>query len=488
MGEQSTKERIEMNRVHKVNVLVVWCCVIALSATMIGSYGITNGSLIGIGIMTATGIILSITYRLNISDMAKALVITITPSYALLLYSWEIGGSNIAIVAAFVTLGMTVRYFNRRVLHIYGNCVYTVYTLVAIFNYHIIDSEGMSKAFSKIAILVATTVLIERGVRFGEDKIKEAEEALELVEKNSKVANGIAENVNQSIEACTEEVTLVSEKASSVKYAADQMAEVVEQTSQAMVKVSERVNSSTEQIAKNYEYAEQLELRFEDMNKAVNICNKEAGDVKDSMKEMSNTVGEAKTATRDLLVKMEQITGILEQINAIASQTNLLSLNASIEAARAGEQGKGFAVVANEIRQLSEQSRGAANNIQLILQSLADTTQHVADKITDGASAAESSVDNIASLLSLLENIDSSAKEATKVVHKEYKVIEQVKKEFGEIQGALESTVAASEENTAMITNITDSIGTQTSAIVKVSDSIMHLKDASSELTEHFNH
>ena len=475
-----------MNRVHKINVLVIWCCVIALSVTMLGSYGITTGSFLGIAIMTATGAVLSVTRRLNISDMAKALIITITPSYSLLLYSWEIGGSNIAIIAAFITLGMTARYFDRRILHIYGKCVYSVYALVTIFNYQIIDSEGVSKAFSKIAILVATTVLIEHGVRFGEEKIKEAEEALALVEKNSKVANEIAVNLNQNIEECTEEVALVSEEANAVKYAADQMAEVVEHTSQAMVRVNERVNSSTEQIVKNYEYAQQLELRFADMNKAVNVSNKEAGNVKDSMKEMSNTVGEARTATKDLLVKMEQITGILEQINAIASQTNLLSLNASIEAARAGEQGKGFAVVANEIRQLSEQSRGAASNIQLILQSLADTTQHVAEKITDGAHAAESSVDNIAALLSLLENIDSSAKEANKVVQKEYKVIEQVKKEFTEIQGALHSTVAASQENTAMITNITESIGAQTDAIGKVSDSILHLKDASSELTEHF--
>ena len=81
-----------MNRVDKINVLVIWCCVIALSATMLGSYGITTGSFLGIGIMTATGTILSITRRLNISDMAKALIITITPSYciaAIFLGDWR---------------------------------------------------------------------------------------------------------------------------------------------------------------------------------------------------------------------------------------------------------------------------------------------------------------------------------------------------------------------------------------------------------------
>lgn len=64
--------------------------------------------------------------------------------------------------------------------------------------------------------------------------------------------------------------------------------------------------------------------------------------------------------------QVEDITHLTEDILEIASQTNLLALNASIEAARAGEAGKGFAVVADEIRNLAENSRKTANNIQEI--------------------------------------------------------------------------------------------------------------------------
>ena len=60
---------------------------------------------------------------------------------------------------------------------------------------------------------------------------------------------------------------------------------------------------------------------------------------------------------------MEDIGEMVDVISRISDQTNLLALNAAIEAARAGEQGRGFAVVAEEVKNLAEDSREAAERI-----------------------------------------------------------------------------------------------------------------------------
>lgn len=97
-----------------------------------------------------------------------------------------------------------------------------------------------------------------------------------------------------------------------------------------------------------------------------------------------------------------------ELIAGIASKTNLLAMNAAIEAAHAGEAGKGFAVVADEIRNLAESSTDQSKSIDKNLKSI----QGAIAAIVTSSNTAESTFNDVRSLISTLYNLQEEVKSA----------------------------------------------------------------------------
>jgi methyl-accepting chemotaxis protein len=90
------------------------------------------------------------------------------------------------------------------------------------------------------------------------------------------------------------------------------------------------------------------------------------------------------TATVSQLGDSSRMIGdVIKVISSIAEQTNLLALNATIEAARAGEAGKGFAVVANEVKELSQETARATEDISRRVEAIQADTSSAVDAIAD---------------------------------------------------------------------------------------------------------
>lgn len=478
-----------MDKRHKQNHIIVMVGVAALCVLTVFAYGLGQNSLIGIGILLVCGLISTLARFLIKNDLIKALTITIAPSVGTFVYAAVFGGNSVAFLTNYVLLTLMTLYFRKEYIIFYAGVVGTMSLICALFFPWVIDGADYNKvdAFTKVVFFVLMAAALTNATNRGRRTIKRVEDTLVVVNENSEMANGIAHKLKQAIDECKNDVSSLSAQAAGVGDAVEQMESGAKSTTEITISVQNSIGSAIVAIDRNYELARQMEEKFKDMNKAVQHSDEEAAAMKNNLQEMSDTVMSANGAVGILVNEMKKITDILEQIDAIASQTNLLSLNASIEAARAGEHGRGFAVVANEIRSLSEQSAGAANNIQTILGGISELTNDVSDKISAGATAATEGVEKMGQLLEVFKGIQETADKAHYIVREQYDLSENVKDKFGKMNGEIEELVSVNEENTAMISSIAGSIGIQNTAVYNMESEIVNISDMAEELQMHFN-
>ena len=470
-----------MDKLHSHNYLIVLVGTIALSVMTFFSEGVNIRAFIGIGIMLASLIAAGIGKFLIHNHFIKALLINLTPSIATFVYAFVLGGNSVAFLANFVFLSMMALYFDKKYIIYYSVPVANIALICAIFFPFVIDGANYDRvdAFTKVFLFDLVAIVLYKAVDRGRELLSQSEETLSTINSNSHAANDIAINLNSAIENCKNGLDNLSEQATKVT--------VIDDTTNATISVTERIQDATDEINKNYELSKELDAGFEKVDTSVRAGNNEVNVVKNTLSEMAETVGSARGAMSELMNEMSKITSILEEINAIAAQTNLLSLNASIEAARAGEHGKGFAVVADEIRHLSEQSSEAADNIHKIINGLSGMTDEVSNRVNAGAESANNVVSKMDTLVNVLTGINDSTEVAHDLVREQYKVIESVRTAFDSVNSDIQTLVATSEENAAMISNISESIRQQEEAVSNVDDGIEHVLKLSGELKEHFN-
>ncbi|MBF9044315.1 hypothetical protein HKCCE4037_13310 [Rhodobacterales bacterium HKCCE4037] len=136
-------------------------------------------------------------------------------------------------------------------------------------------------------------------------------------------------------------------------HASDDMARRTEQQAASLEETSAAVASLTNSVAETADLARQTDATLDGALKKAKSGTEVVQETDDAMVRISTSAEE-----------MSQIIGVIDEI---AFQTNLLALNAGVEAARAGEAGKGFAVVASEVRSLAQRSAEAAKNIKSLI-------------------------------------------------------------------------------------------------------------------------
>ncbi|MCU5462478.1 MULTISPECIES: methyl-accepting chemotaxis protein [Bacillus cereus group] len=284
---------------------------------------------------------------------------------------------------------------------------------------------------------------------------------------------GVLQDTNRASSISNEVVQTVLE----VKTKIEGQVTSIQESSSSMEEITTGVQTVAESSAVVAEVAVTTTERINIGSEVINHSILQMNSVHDVVEETSKVINK-------LVTRTQQIDTALAAITNIAEQTNLLALNAAIEAARAGENGKGFAVVATEVRDLAEQSKESAKEVNHLIKSIQKDTKDTVNVMQKGQQKAvegkEAAYKANQTFLSIMRDID--------------KITGQIQ----EVSAATEEMSAGTEEVNASLSLVSEtatdvkketlqtvnSIQSQAVSIEQISIQSNKMKEKVEELTE----
>ena len=247
-------------------------------------------------------------------------------------------------------------------------------------------------------------------------------------------------------------VSKVSESSDMVSDGADHVATASTELAQTCSTQAAIANNANETLST---YKEELNNTISSLEETKALAESEGV----ALEKSRTNIDEVISSIDAIASTANKIKDFVDIINNISGQTNLLSLNASIEAARAGGDGKGFAVVADEIRKLSDDCRNASEEIAALIE---DTLKAVNASVatTESTNALQKDIFDKSSA-------ESDALDITiELVRKQAEVCESLIESIGELNKAIQSNAATSQESSAVseqlnaqISNLSELLG-----------------------------
>ncbi|WP_223178884.1 methyl-accepting chemotaxis protein [Paenibacillus sp. B2(2019)] len=207
-------------------------------------------------------------------------------------------------------------------------------------------------------------------------------------------------------------------------------------------------------------------------------------EVSEHSRESVNKVYLALTKLSD---QSKDISRITKSITNISNQTNILSLNAAIEAARAGVYGKGFAVIADEVRQLSDQTKGSSVHISQIINELQAGMDEFQQYMLETKGNLEEQDQKVAETLSSFEAIDQSIVEISKQIGQIHDKVDMTQTMNRRLAESVHNVAAIAEETAAGVQEVNASSVQQDNAIHDIARQAVEINEISQKLFKEIN-
>lgn len=359
-------------------------------------------------------------------------------------------------VYAIPILFASIVYLSIRLV-IGGTTVSIIITVIRlIMNIAKKDNAAISALIIATVILILIAISAVRAVtlliKFNEENMGSIRESAAKQEENNKKMAIVAENISKHFESAMDMLNGLENSIETSNFAMGNIVDSTESTAEAI----QNQAAMCADIQDSMDKAEVATRRMIEGSQSADKMVAEGSNVVQELKEQAHNVEEASNITVEVIerltTKVEEVQNFVGAILNISNQTNLLALNASIEAARAGEAGKGFAVVAEEIRQLSEQTKDASNNITNIIGELNQDTKHANETIGESAASVKRQNELIDITRDKFEGVSAEVTGLTGYIKETEKIISSILESTSMISDSISQLSATSEEVAASST------------------------------------
>ncbi|MDA5559233.1 globin-coupled sensor protein [Exiguobacterium sp. MMG028] len=230
----------------------------------------------------------------------------------------------------------------------------------------------------------------------------------------------------------------------------EKMSRVVQTTTEGLVSMTQEMTANfslmNEKVGAMRSMSEGTKITLEDMRESSQSGKEALMNETSHLTTISENLSDSANQMGELNQLMSEINLITNGVKRIAEQTNMLSLNAAIEAARAGDQGKGFQVVASEVRQLANQSKTSAEQVEALTKRLDHQIQETTECVTITEREMRDSMIRMHQVTDLFIKIATDSTLTDGKMNRLFDEVQDVTNAIMELQKATSQIATSSEE------------------------------------------